>query len=60
MNKDEDTVVDARSSESGVNIGFLNLTGNSRMSCLEQAKEIISDITKDKESSPWFDDEYLL
>ena len=60
MDKDADAVIDATSSESGINIGFLNLTGNSRLSCLEQAKEIIADVTKDKESSPWFDDEYLL
>ena len=60
MNKDGHTIVDATARESGMNIGFLNMTGKSRLSCLEQAREIITDITKDKESSPWFDDEYLL
>ena len=60
MKIDGDTIIDATANEAGVNIGYINVTGNSRLSCLEQAREIIADITKDKESSPWFDDEYLV
>ena len=59
INIEGDTFIDASSCESGLTIGFINVTDNSRMSCLEQARKIIKDITKDKESSPWIDDEYL-
>ena len=55
----EDTIKDGSSGPAGANMAIINCTGSSRKACLEKAKDIVTELTKVKETSPWFTDEYM-